>query len=455
MTEEPVRGRQAPHSLEAERSVIGAMLLDRDLSYEALENLGADDFYDRRNQTVFRVCAELERKGRVLDLVTVSEDLKRTGQLEGAGGLDYLASLTDDIPVLSNVSHHIQIIKDCSLLRKLVKVSQENIQEVFDGADEPRSILDRAEKRIMEVGEEVLKGELVHIARLLGAGIDSLETLKNAKDSLTGLPSGFPELDRLTTGFHGGELIILAARPGIGKTSMALNICTHVAQETDAIIALFSLEMSSRRLSERMICSQADVGLKALRQAMGQEAFFKLQEAADTLHRMNIYIDDTASLSAMEVRAKARGLKRREGLDLVVVDYLQLMRSEVRAENRQQEIASISGSLKALAKELDVPVIALSQLSRLADRRAGPPMLSDLRESGAIEQDADLVLFLSKNRDNEAMMDEPDDFDLFEQEVTLKIGKQRNGPIGDIQLVFNGATTRFMPALADGLDRRP
>lgn len=442
MTEEE-KGLRAPQSLEAERSVLGAMLLDQEIAVEILDTLCAEDFHDRKHRRIFQACRDLDSRNTVLDMVTVSGELERVRMLEEAGGLDYLAALTQDIPFFSSVQEHIRIIRAKSMLRKLLKVSRENITEVLEGTAEPAMILDQAERKILEISESRSRGEFQPLSQLVGAGIEAFEHLMRSKDHVTGLSTGFDQLDRMTTGFHEGELIILAARPGIGKTSLALNIARWIAHTYDRAVAFFSLEMAGRMLAERLLCTDSRIGRQGIiRGTASRDYWDQLIASADRLQRLKIFIDDTAGLASMELRARARSLKRREGLCMVFVDYLQLMRGDGSSENRQQEIARISGDLKSIAKELSVPVLALSQLSRMGANREGAPHLSDLRESGAIEQDADLVLFLHREK---SMSGGDSSFGIDDDHIptTLSIGKQRNGPVGDIPLSFNAGLTLF------------
>ncbi len=439
-------GHRPPCSLDAERSVLGAMLLDQELATVSLDSLRASDFFDRKHRLIFQACRDLDTRNSVMDMVTVSEELSRKKQLEEAGGVEYLAALTDEIPLLSNVLEYSKIIREKAMLRELVKASRENINEVFEGTDEPRVVMDRAAGRVMAILESRASGEFKTISELVPKAIEEIELLRNTKGYVTGLPTGFKTLDKLTTGFHPGELIILAARPSVGKTSMALNMATHVARETGRAVAIFSLEMSADKLSTRMLCADAHVGLQAIIEGtLAPKFMYELQEAADRLQRLGIFIDDKAGLSPSEIRAKVRSLKRREDLCMVFVDYLQLMRCDGKAENRQQEIAKISGDLKSLAKEMNIPVMALSQLSRMAEKRGGPPQLSDLRESGAIEQDADLVLFIHQPSRYPEQGDDDIPVDYRYKDIILKIGKQRNGPIGEIRLKFWTEVTKFFP----------
>ncbi len=452
MTEE--KGYRPPHSLDAEMSVLGAMLLDQELTVEALDALNTNDFFDRKHRMIFQACRDLDSRNSVTDMVTVSEELSRKKTLEESGGIEYLASLTDDIPLLSNVLQYIKIIKNKAMLRQLIKVSRENINEVLEGTADVEDVLDTAASKIMAITESRASGEFKPLSQLVSRGIEELENLRNTKGYATGLPTGFTELDKKTTGFHPGELIILAARPGVGKTSMALNMAAHIATKTDRGVAIFSLEMSDAMLTQRLLCADAHIGTKPIIEGtLSQESWYKLQGAADRLQRLKIFIDDKASIGSMEIRAKVRSLIRREDICMVFVDYLQLMRGDGNTENRQQEVARITGDLKALAKEMKLPVMALSQLSRMATKRSGPPRLSDLRESGAIEQDADLVMFLHQpgmHADTDGEFE--DHLDRLRIETMLKIGKQRNGPLGIVNLIFHSDITRFFPEEKDERD---
>ena len=433
-----------PSSVEAERSVIGAVLVDSEIAVEVFSTLRPEDYLDRRHRLIFEACLELDARNSVIDLVTVNEELERRGSLQEAGGIEYLTDLAQEIPTTAGVKSHMDIVRDKSLLRKLLKVSNDNIREVYETSDDARALLDRAETRIFRISEGLTSTEFVPLKDLVDKGIATFERLRDAQTYITGTPSGFSELDQMTTGFHAGELIIIAARPGVGKTSLALNMAEHMALHEGARVGFFSLEMSNDQLAQRLLCSNAGIGREAIMSGtLATRHWQDLFNSADRLSRAPIFIDDTAGIHSMELRARARHLKKREDIGIIFVDYLQLMRS-ARGENRQQEIANISGDMKALSKELRIPVIALSQLSRRAVAHEGPPRLSDLRESGAIEQDADVVLFLHDEGSDEAREDYG-----FEsrwlRDILLKVGKQRNGPRGEIHLVFDSAITRFFP----------
>jgi len=444
MTEETV-GFLPPQSLDAERDTLGGILLDPGIAIEAFARLNADDFFDRKHRYIFQAARDLDSRNEVIDLVTVSEELHRRKWMEAVGGLDYIASLTDCIPILANVVQYIRIIKDKSLLRQLLTASQDNIRNVYEGTGQARDILDSAERSIFSIAESLSSKDFVHISELVRSGMEALELLRDAKGFVTGLSTGFDELDRMTTGFHAGELIILAARPSVGKTSLALNMAEHIARLDKGGVAFFSLEMSAEQLTTRLLCANAGIGTKPIIEGtLAQSHWKELYDSEARLGKLPIFVDDTAAISSMELRAKVRHLCKREKLSIVFLDYLQLMRGEKGIENRQQEITRISGDLKALAKELKIPVIALSQLSRQATKHEGPPRLSDLRESGAIEQDADVVLFLHDSR-SDGSEDGTFGMSGYFRDVLLKVGKQRNGPRGEIDLVFDTAITRFFP----------
>ena len=450
---ETLKGYTPPSNVEAERSVLGSILLDQEIALEAFARLHWSDFYDRRHTMVYQACRELDARNSAIDLVTVCEELADRKWLGECGGEEYVAALTEDIPILSNVIEHIKIVRSKSMLRRLLKACQDTIREVVQGGEDAAGLIDRTEKRIFEISAERTEKDFVPLSELVGDSLAELEKLRGAVDSVTGISTGFDRLDRLTTGFHAGELIVLAARPSVGKTTLALNMAEHIASHSGKAVGFFSLEMADQQLSNRLVCANAGVGIQAIMNPnLSEKHLRELQHAADRLSRLPMYIEDTAGIGPMELRAKARRLAKHEQLGAVFVDYLQLMRSEDRVENRQQEIAQISGSLKALAKELSLPVVALSQLSRRAVNRGGQPKLSDLRESGAIEQDADVVLFLHDSTQSEEEPDNGVGLDEMYREIKLIIGKQRNGPRGIIDLVFDTAISRFFAKAMDGME---
>jgi replicative DNA helicase len=430
-----------PHSEEAERSVLGGILLDNQLFHRAQEILKSPDaFYSTRHRRIFKALATLMEAGTALDLVTLRAELERMGELDACGGPAYIADLTGGVGRSVNVEHYAQIVKEKAVLRDLIHTAK----EIQGAATRPEAsteeILDHAEKKIFEVAQGRLRTGFIHIGESADMSLKLIEELTERKELITGIPSGFVQLDEMTAGLQATDLIILAARPSMGKTALALNVASTAAMRHGSSVGIFSLEMSHQQLFIRMLCSEARVDAHRLRTGrIGQEEWQRIIKAYQELSAASIWIDDTPGVTVLEVRAKARRLKHERKLDLLILDYLQLMRGTTRYESRQQEISDISRSLKELAKELKVPVVALSQLSRAPEQRGGDrrPQLSDLRESGAIEQDADVVLFLF--REEVYKKDDPD----LRGKAELIVGKQRNGPIGILDLVFIREFTRF------------
>ena len=430
--------RALPHSADAERTVLGAILVDNQAFNSAAEVLTRDDFYRDAHRRIFEAMAALAEKSEPIDLVTLKNELSHTQSLETAGGVTYLAGLVEGVPRLENVLPWSRIIREASVLRNLIHASSRIAQEATDAQDTADAILDRAEQAIFAIAERKIRAGLVPVKDFIKTTFESIEKQALSKDSITGVPTGFIDLDRLTSGFQKGDMLILAARPAMGKTSLALNIARTAAQVTAEPVAIFSLEMSKEQLVKRLIFAEARIesGL-VTRGQLRDSDWGKLTTAWADLHKLPLFIDDASFLTPLELRAKCRRLKAEHGLGLVVVDYLQLMGSGSRAENRQQEISSISRSLKGLAKELEVPVLALSQLSRAPEARTDRrPQLSDLRESGAIEQDADVVMFIY--RDSVYKPTEEN-----RGSAELIIAKQRNGPTDTVNLVFLREFTRF------------
>jgi len=431
-----------PHNLDAERSVLGAILLEDRLYNHAAEFLTKDDFYLDGHKKIYACMEDLSSLSRPIDLITLKDALVRAGELESAGGAAYIASLIDGIPRISNIEHYARIVKDKSILRRLIYSANEIILRSFSTEEDALDILEQAEKSIFDISEDNIQSGFVEISQLLKQSLASIEARVGHPEMITGLSSGFHDLDPLTSGFQQSDLIIVAARPGLGKTSFCLNVAEHAAVDQGKVVGVFSLEMAGSQLVHRLLCSRARQNASRARNGtLGRDGIAKVVHAAEELSEAKIFIDDTPGISIVEMRSKARRLKVDAGLDLVIVDYLQLMSGRGRYENRQQEISAISRSLKGLAKELNVPVMAISQLSRAPEQRRGDhkPQLSDLRESGSIEQDADLVMFLYKpSAHAESEEDAGDD-----RIVELIIGKQRNGPTGSINLVFLGEYTKF------------
>jgi replicative DNA helicase len=431
--------RTLPHNVDAEKSVLGAILVNNENYYRVLESLRPEDFYLDGHRVIFRKMVELIERSRAIDLITIQEELVRGSQLESAGGIGYLASLLDGIPHLVNIEHYIEIIREKSLLRQLVNSTNKIMAECFDQADPAEEILDRAEQALFSLSEKRIKSGFVSVRDLELPATKLLEKLYTEREMITGVPSGFRDLDRMTSGLQPSDLIILAARPSMGKTAFCLNIAQHVALHKQEPVGMFSLEMSKEQLLMRMLCAEARVDAHKVRTGyLAKDDFRKLIDALGRTTQAPMFIDDSSTLTVMEMRAKCRRLKAEHGLSLIIVDYLQLMSGYGRVENRNQEISGISRGLKALAKELNVPVIALSQLSRAPEQRQGDhkPQLSDLRESGSIEQDADLVMFIYRE---EVYKQSEENAGLAE----LIIAKQRNGPIGVVKLAFLREFTRF------------
>ena len=440
---DPFGGRQPPYSPEAEQAVLGAMLLDADAALRAAETLEDWMFYKEGHRRLFRVMIGMTRHGGVVDPITLKEELERKGELDAAGGVEYLSYLLDAVPTAANFDYHAKIVRDKALLRRLVEVGTQIVQEAFDGKRLAAEVLDAAERKIFEVAEHRTAVGFERLKKLLWPTMERIESLHGAGQTITGVASGFKDLDERTAGFQPSDLVIVAARPSMGKTALCLNVAQHAAIEHNTGVAIFSLEMSREGIVQRLLTSEARVDAHRLRSGTLRDADYKLLAgAAGILSSAPIWIDDSASLTPLELRSKARRIKAEQDIGLIMVDYLQLMREPEYSENRVQEISAISRSLKALAKELHVPVIALSQLSRAPEQRGGEgrrPQLSDLRESGAIEQDADVVLFIYRAE----MYAKPEERDELAGQAEVIIGKQRNGPTGTVKLFFHNQYTRF------------
>ncbi len=439
-------GRQAPWSNEAEQAVLGAMLLDQDAALKAAEFLDDTMFYREGHRLLFRAMIALTERGDVIDPVTLRDELARRGDLDRAGGMEYVATLIDVVPTAANVDYHAKIVRDKAVLRRLVEAATGIIQDVYEGRGTAGEVLDNAEHRVFQVAQFRRSEEFSRIKELIWPTMERIEQLQSGGGSVTGVPSGFLDLDRLTAGFQRADLVIVAARPSMGKTALALNMVQHAAIEHNVGVAIFSLEMSKDALVQRLLCSEGLVDAQRLRRGqLRDDDYPKLARAAGLLGTAPIWIDDSASLTPLAMRSKARRLKAEHDIAMVIVDYLQLMQGPGDAENRQQEISYISRSLKALAKELDVPVVAISQLSRAPEQRGGEhrrPQLSDLRESGAIEQDADVVCFIYRQEFYDGPVD-PKSNESIEGIAEVIVGKQRNGPTGTVKLHFKKEYTRF------------
>jgi replicative DNA helicase len=427
-----------PQNLEAEQSVLGGILIENQAINKVMEILTPDDFYRDGHRKIYAALIDLSERDEPADLITMTNELRKKDQLDAIGGASYLASLIDSVPTAANIEYYARIVREKAVLRKLIETSTEIITQSYQDRGDVENFLDEAEKAIFEISERRVRPAFYSIREVVKDSLDTISKLYEKKELITGIPSGFKELDKMTAGFQPSDLIIVAGRPSMGKTAFCLNVAQYAAIERKTPIAIFSLEMSKEQLVLRMLCSQSQVEGTRLRTGFLHESdWTKLTLAAGTLYEAPIFIDDTAALSVLELRAKARRLKADHRLGMLVVDYLQLMKGRARVESRQQEISEISRSLKALAKELNIPIIAVSQLSRKTEERTGNrPQLSDLRESGAIEQDADVILFLFReevyNRQEEN-----------QGKAELIIGKQRNGPIGKVDLAFIDRFTTF------------
>jgi replicative DNA helicase len=429
-----------PQNIEAEQSILGGILIENEAVNRVMEILDADDFYRDAHRKIFNALINLSERDEPADLITLTNELRKIDQLDFIGGASYLASLIDSVPTAANIEYYAKIVKEKAILRKLIQTSTDIITQSYEDRGDVEGFLDEAERAIFEISEKRVKPSFYSIREIVKESFATIERLFKKKELVTGVPSGFKELDRMTAGFQPSDLIIIAGRPSMGKTAFCLNVAQYAAIENKIPVAIFSLEMSKEQLVIRMLCSEAHVEGTRLRTGFLNESDWpKLTIAAGNLSEAPIYIDDTAALSVLELRAKARRLKSDHGLGMVILDYLQLMKGRARVESRQQEISEISRSLKALSKELNIPVIAVSQLSRKTEERTGNrPQLSDLRESGAIEQDADLILFIYRDEIYNRSEDNPN-----RGKAEVIIGKQRNGPIGKIDLAFLDKFTTF------------
>ena len=445
-TEREYAGRQAPWSNEAEQAVLGAMLLDQDAALKAAELLDDTMFYREGHRLLYRAMTALTERGDVIDPVTLREELGKRGDLDRAGGMEYLGSLIDVVPTAANIEYHARIVRDKALLRRLIEAATGIAQEAYEGRGLPGEVLDNAEHRIFQVAQLRRTEEFIRLKELIWPTMERIEQLQSGHGAVTGVPSGFTDLDRLTAGFQKADLVILAARPSMGKTAFILNVVQHAAIEHGVGVGIFSLEMSKDQLVQRLLCSEGLVDAQRLRRGqLRDDDYPKLARAAGLLGTAPIWIDDSAAITPLAMRSKARRLKAEHNIAMIVVDYLQLMQGPTDAESRQQEISYISRGLKALANELDIPVVALSQLSRAPEQRGGEhrrPQLSDLRESGAIEQDADVVCFIFRQEFYDGPVD-PKTNESIEGLAELSVGKQRNGPTGTVKLFFKKEYTRF------------
>lgn len=429
-----------PHSLEAEKTVLGGILVNNKNLNVVLSIISPEDFYKEANRKILEKIILLVDKGLPVDLLSLSEELQRVGYLEEVGGASYLSSLMDGVPKSLNIEYHARIIKEKSLLRRLILSSAKIISSSYAQKEDADQLLNEAQAAIIEVAEQRIKPGFVSIGMLTEPTLEMIRVLHERKEAVTGIPTGFRDLDGLTSGFHNSEFVVIAGRPSMGKTALGLNISHYVGVKTDYSVGFFSLEMAKEQIVIRLLCAEAQLDIKKVRTGfIGEREFEKLKLSAEVLSRAKIFIDESAALSVMEMKAKARRLKMEQNLNLLFLDYMQLMRPGRRLENRTQEMSYISRSLKELSKELQIPVVGISQLSRAPERGRRPPIprLSDLRESGAIEQDADVVIFIYRPE-----LYRPQDESL-QGIAEINVAKQRNGPIGRINLAFIREYARF------------
>lgn len=431
--------RIPPQNVEAEQAVLGAMLLSHDAVIVAMEKLQSQDFYRDVHRIIFEAMEHLHRENKEIDVITLPDELKRMKKLDDVGGLEYVLNLPNLVGAAANIEYYANIVAEKALARNLISTCTELTTEAYDGQKETEALLDDAERRILQLSDTKNRGDFASVGAVVEVTLDKITKLYENKAGLTGLPTGFRDLDRMTSGLQPSDLILVAARPSMGKTAFTLNIAQNVGVRQHKTVAFFSLEMSQEQLVQRLLCQIAHIDSQKLRtgQLNSDEEWTRLTDACDKLYESPIYIDDTPGISVAEMRSKARRLKSEHGLDLIIVDYLQLMQGR-NAESRQQEISEISRSLKALARELKVPLIALSQLSRSVESRQDKrPMLSDLRESGALEQDADIVSFLYR--------EDYYDKETENQHITeVILAKHRNGPVGSVKLYFKNEFTLFL-----------
>ena len=429
--------KSMPQSIEAEQSVIGAMIIDKNAIVQVTERLREDDFYRDGHREIYKAIVEMFKQDMAVDLITLLEFLKSTDKLDSAGGVSYITEISSAVTTTANLSSYIKIVEQKVILRRLIRGSTKIKEDSYNKQSEEQNVVESAEKKIFEIAENRTTTDVEPLNQVLERGFLEIERIFNNKGEITGVGSGIKDLDAKTSGFQKGDMVLIAARPSMGKTTFALNIAENAAIKEGKSVVIFSLEMSKEQLAYKLLCSEANIDMLKLRTgALEDNDWQNIARAAGPLSKAKIYIDDTAGVSVMEMRSKCRRLKIEHGIDLILIDYLQLM-SGSNNESRQQEVSEISRSIKALAKEMECPVIALSQLSRAPEQRADHrPMLSDLRESGSIEQDADVVMFLYRD---EYYNKETEDKNVCE----CIIAKQRNGPVGTVSMSFMGALSKF------------
>lgn len=428
-----------PYNIEAELAVLGAMMMDREAIYVAMETVQPEYFYKEANQIIYRTVVSLDAKNEPIDMITLTEELREQNSLEKVGGVSYVSAVANSVPTAANVRHYANIVAEKAILRSLIRYSTEIANRCYEAQEDAMELLDRAEQMILEIAEKRNTGNLIHIKQVLGETLEKIEYLSKKKGSITGVPTYFTDLDNMTSGWQSSDLIILAARPSMGKTSFCLNVAQNAALRAKIPVAIFSLEMSREQLVQRLISAESMIDQHKLRTGrLMDEDWVRLTKAVQPLSLANLFIDDTPAISILDLRARARRLKAEKGLGLIVIDYLQLMQAGRKNDSRQQEISEISRSLKALARELNVPVLALSQLSRAVEQtHEKKPALSHLRESGALEQDADLVMFIYRDDYYNPETEKPGVAEII-------IAKHRNGPTGTVELGFIKEFTKFV-----------
>jgi replicative DNA helicase len=437
MTPEVLKDKVPPHNDDAEKASLGAVLLDQDAIDTVLRFLRADDFYRTAHKKIFQGIVDLSNQSQPIDLITLAEKLRDKGELEQCGGPAYISTLSDFVPTSANVEYYAKIVQDCGIRRKLVKTASEMIASAHDETRPGNEIIEDAEKKIFEITDAHTNTTYKNAGEVVSRTIEAIEKLYHTKDAYTGVPSGFSELDQMTSGFQKSEFIIIGARPSIGKTALALSMAANISIKQGISAGFFSLEMSDMALMQRLVASEARINSSHLRSGMFKMSdFSKLTEAASRIYEAPLYIDDTPNMKLLQIRSTARRLKAQEDVQIIFIDYIGLIEPENKGRTpRHEQVGEISRSLKALARELDIPIVCLSQVGRQSEGE--PPRLSDLRESGSIEQDADVVMFL--HRDRMGSEDEPGS----EKKTELIVAKQRNGPVGKVDLVFVPQYTRF------------
>ncbi len=431
--------RIPPHNLEAEKSVIGAAMLDKEVVFDVLEVVRAEDFYSKANREIFTVITDLQRSSTPVDVLTVTDEMKKRKMLEAVGGRVYVAQLSADVPSVSNAVEYAKIVAEKAVLRRLIGTADEIAKKGYEESESTLDILEYAEKGIFEIAKSKQHSEMAKISEIILTNFEEISVRSQSQGGITGVPSGLIDLDRKLSGFQKSDMVVLAARPSMGKTAFALNVALNAALKADAKVLIFSLEMAKEQLSQRLLSMEARVESQKMSTGdVDMSDWDKMSAALDSFNKMSIYIDDTPGIKLMEIKNKCRRMKAETGLDMIILDYLQLMEGEKRSDNRQQEITSLSRGMKLLAREMECPVIVLSQLSRAPDQRENHrPVLSDLRESGAIEQDADVVLFLYRDEVYNEETEKPGICEVI-------VAKHRNGPIGTVEVGWQGKYTRFV-----------